>query len=125
MWRLAAVYFGIVFGFYGISFWLPQIVQAFGGLDELEIGLVSAVPYVAAALAMVWVGRSSDRSGERRWHVAAPALVGALREALDSTDAARRRARERVLKEFPVGRRELELVGVVRELLRASGGRGS
>ena len=78
VWRLAAVYFGIVFGFYGISFWLPQIVQAFGGLDELEIGLVSAVPYVAAALAMVWVGRSSDRSGERRWHVAGPALVGAL-----------------------------------------------
>lgn len=78
VWRLAAVYFGIVFGFYGISFWLPQIVQGLGGLDELRIGLVSAVPYLVASVGMVWVAGSSDRTGERRWHVAGPGLAGAI-----------------------------------------------
>ena len=61
----------------GISFWLPQIVQGASNRSPLEVGLVSALPYVAAAVGMVWVGRRSDRTGERRGHVAVAALVGA------------------------------------------------
>jgi glycosyltransferase involved in cell wall biosynthesis len=53
------------------------------------------------------------------------ALVAAIRKALESTDEARQRARERVLQEFPVSRREKELVAAVRELLGAPGGSGS
>jgi ACS family tartrate transporter-like MFS transporter len=78
VWRLAALYFGLVVGLYGISFWLPQIVRAFSGLGDFKVGVVSAVPYLVAAVGMVWVAAHSDRTRERRWHVAAPALVGML-----------------------------------------------
>lgn len=78
LWALAAIYFCIVLAFYGVSFWLPQIVQALGTASSSTVALVSAVPYVAAAVAMVFVGSHSDATGERRWHVAGPAIVGAL-----------------------------------------------
>jgi ACS family tartrate transporter-like MFS transporter len=77
VWALALIYFDVVMSFYGISLWLPQIVQSFSGLNDLLVGFVSAVPYVGASFAMVVIGRSSDRSGERRWHVATAAFAGA------------------------------------------------
>ena len=77
LWRLAAIYFCIVLAFYGVSFWLPQIVQSLGTLPSSVVALVSSLPYVVAAVGMVFVGRSSDRTGERRRHVAIPALIGA------------------------------------------------
>ncbi len=72
---LSIIYFGIVTGMYGLSFWLPQIVKAFG-MSNTMTGLVAAVPYLAAASAMVMWGRHSDARGERVWHVALPAFVG-------------------------------------------------
>jgi glycosyltransferase involved in cell wall biosynthesis len=54
-----------------------------------------------------------------------PALVRALQQAIDAPDEARRRAREHILKEFPVSRREKELVAVVQGLLQIPGGRGA
>jgi ACS family tartrate transporter-like MFS transporter len=85
VWLLAAVYFAIVFGFYGVAFWLPQLIAVLGVRDDLVIGLLTAVPYLAAAAAMVVVARSSDRRGERQWHVAVPAFVGAAGLALGAT----------------------------------------
>ena len=82
VWRLAVLYFVLVDGFYGVSLWLPQIVKQLSGLGDVMVGVVSAAPYVAAAAGMVVVGGHSDRTGERRWHVAAPAFVGALGLAL-------------------------------------------
>ena len=78
VWMLALLYFAIVVAFYGVGFWLPQILKASGHLGTFTIGLLSAVPYAAAAVAMVVVGAHSDRTGERRWHIAGPALVGAV-----------------------------------------------
>lgn len=77
LWLLALVYFAIVMAFYGVAFWLPQIVQSLGATSSARAAIVSAVPYVVAALGMVYVGARSDRRGERRWHVALPALIGA------------------------------------------------
>jgi MFS transporter, ACS family, tartrate transporter len=77
LWRLAAIYFCLVLAFYGVSFWLPQIVQSLGTLPSSAVALISSLPYVVAAVGMVFVGRSSDRTGERRRHVAIPALIGA------------------------------------------------
>jgi ACS family tartrate transporter-like MFS transporter len=77
LWALSLLYFCLVIAFYGVSFWLPQIVQAAGTLSSPTVVLLSAIPYVVAAIGMVVVGIHSDRTGERRWHVAAPALVGA------------------------------------------------
>lgn len=72
---LSVIYFGIVTGMYGLSFWLPQIVKGFG-LSNTATGFISAVPYVAAAVVMVLWGRHSDLTRERVWHIALPAFVG-------------------------------------------------
>lgn len=61
-----------------VTFWLPQIVKAIGGLSDLQVGFVVALPTLAAAIAMVGWTRHSDRIRERSWHVALPAFAGAL-----------------------------------------------
>ena len=78
VWVLCACYFGIIMGLYGISFWLPSLIKASGVTDALDIGLLTMIPYGFAAVAMVMIGRSSDRTKERRWHVAVPAVIGAV-----------------------------------------------
>jgi ACS family tartrate transporter-like MFS transporter len=76
VWLLALIYFGVVVGLYGIGLWLPQIVKAMG-FSNLQTGFVVAAPYVAAILVMVGWGHASDKRGERIWHVALPAFLGA------------------------------------------------
>ena len=77
LWALSLLYFCIVIAFYGVSFWLPQIVKAAGTLESATVVLLSAVPYVVATIGMVLVGAHSDQTGERRWHVAVPLIIGA------------------------------------------------
>lgn len=72
----ALAYFGLVTCTVGVSFWLPQIVKSLG-LDDLQTGLVTAIPSVAALIGMVLIGRSSDRHTERKWHCAAGFAFGA------------------------------------------------
>lgn len=90
---LAFIYFGITYGLYAVGFFLPTIVAGFQEeygvhLSVIERGLVTAVPYVVAAVVMVPWARHSDRTGERVWHVAIPAIVGgiAIPGALYMTD---------------------------------------
>lgn len=78
IWVLALVYCGVNTVSYGVSMWLPNLIKSLGGMSNFTIGMLSAIPYVAAAITMVFVGLSSDRSGERRWHTAVPALAGAV-----------------------------------------------
>ena len=75
---MSLIYFSFVMGLYGVSFWLPTIIKATGVTDAFMIGLLSAIPFAAAVVAMVFVARSADRLRERRWHVAIPGFVGAL-----------------------------------------------
>jgi cyanate permease len=77
IWVLGIIYFCIQSGVYAINFWLPSIIKASGTLDPAAIGWLSAIPYVAASIFMVLVGRSADRRRERRWHLAIPMLMGA------------------------------------------------
>src|SRR5262249_10812945 len=72
VWLFAMLYFSIIVTFYGVTFFLPQILKSLSGLRDFEIGLISAIPYVVAALSMVVVGASSDRTGERHLHLAVP-----------------------------------------------------
>lgn len=71
---LSFVYFGAVASNYSLGFFLPQIVRDFG-LSFGWTGVVAAIPYVAGTLGMVYWGRHSDRTGERREHTALAALV--------------------------------------------------
>ena len=78
VWILCAGHFGIVMGLYGVGFWLPTLIKASGVTDTRDIGLLTMIPYGAAAITMILIGYSSDRMKERRWHVAVPAVIGAV-----------------------------------------------
>ena len=78
IWLMSCIYFFFSMGLYGVSFWLPSLIKATGIDDPLNIGILSAIPYGAAVIAMVMVSRHSDDKGERRWHLAVPGVIGAL-----------------------------------------------
>lgn len=63
---------------YGLTFWLPQILKSLGGLSNLEIGLLGALPYTVAAVVMVLWARHSDLTGERVWHASIALFVASL-----------------------------------------------
>ena len=65
---LGFVYMGCNIPQYGLSFFLPQIVKSFGGLGNVQIGFITALPYIVGAVGMVFWGRHSDRTAERKWH---------------------------------------------------------
>jgi ACS family tartrate transporter-like MFS transporter len=77
LWLLCFVYFSLCLGMYGLALWMPTIVEGISGGSSLMVGLLSAIPYAGAAVGMVVVGRHSDRTGERRFHVAVPAFTAA------------------------------------------------
>jgi MFS family permease len=68
VWVLSAIYFTLMIGLYGIAFWLPTIIKAFGLKTYLGVGLITAIPYGFATVGMILLSRSSDRTGERRLH---------------------------------------------------------
>ena len=72
---LALAYFFIVTGLYGFNVWLPTMVKAMSGLPNLTVTVVSALPYFVAFAALLLVGWSSDRTGERKWHSAIPMFI--------------------------------------------------
>jgi MFS transporter, ACS family, tartrate transporter len=76
VWALALVYFGLVACNYGVGFWLPQIIKAFG-LSNFATGWVTAIPYAIGAIFMVWYGYHSDATGERKGHTAIGLLIAA------------------------------------------------
>lgn len=78
VWLMVFVYFGVNFAGYGITFWLPSLIRNLSGVGTISIGLLSAIPYAAALIVMVLAGAHADKSGEHRWHIAVPALLGAL-----------------------------------------------
>lgn len=82
VWLLSLIYFCTATGNYGFTLWLPDIMKDRGHLnadvDGLKIGLLSAIPSVCAAAGMLINGYHSDKTGERRWHVALPAWLGSL-----------------------------------------------
>ncbi len=77
VWALALVYFCGVVCFYAVNFWMPTIIQEAGiaKTEYFKVGLLSMIPWGLAAIAMVYWGNHSDRTGERRWHSAAGLLL--------------------------------------------------
>jgi MFS family permease len=84
IWVLCFIYFGFVMGNYGIAFWLPQVVKETLTKDPFNIGLLTAIPWAAAAIVMVVVGHHSDKTGERCWHIALSGIAGALAFAVSA-----------------------------------------
>ena len=80
---LSLIYFGFVGALYGMQFWLPQIVKAFG-LTNAQTGFVTAIPYLFGTIAMILWARHSDATRERVAHVGGPLLLTAAALAASS-----------------------------------------
>ena len=78
IWMLSLVYFGVSTTMYGVTFWLPSLIQSLSGLGNFATSMVAVLPFVVTTIAMVLVGMRSDRTGERRWHTALPAFCAAV-----------------------------------------------
>jgi len=75
---LGLIYFLIQVSSYGLNFWAPHLIRTSGSSDATVIGLLTAVPYLCGAVAMIVVGKLSDASGERRKFVAGLITLAAL-----------------------------------------------
>ncbi|HEY7056708.1 MAG TPA: MFS transporter, partial [Vicinamibacterales bacterium] len=78
LWLLITVYFLNTVVTYGIFLWLPKILRDASGTTGFALTAMTMVPFIAALIAMVLIGRHSDRTGERKWHVAACAMTAAV-----------------------------------------------
>jgi ACS family tartrate transporter-like MFS transporter len=75
---LAAAAFLDYFTGYAVIFWLPTVLKRQSGFSDLNVGMLGAVPYVVALIAMLFNGWHSDKSRERRWHAAVPLFISAV-----------------------------------------------
>jgi D-galactonate transporter len=66
VWLLSIVYFAMAMGLYGLTLWVPQILKDVTGGSALKVGLLSAIPYGIAAVAMVAWSKHTDRTGAYR-----------------------------------------------------------
>ncbi len=78
VWRFCAIYFLLNIGSYGYEMWAPSIVKKLSGGSDKMVGVINAIPYMVAAIVMYFIGRNSDRTGERRWHIAVLCFVGTV-----------------------------------------------
>lgn len=81
---LAGVYFLILVGLGGVTFWMPQLIKNAGGLDTQTVGQVTAIPWLIGGLGMLAVAFSSDRTGERKWHLALCAIASGIGYAISA-----------------------------------------
>lgn len=83
VWVMCLIYFGFVYGLYALAFFLPTIIGGFQSqfnvtFGVIEKGFITGAPYLVAALAMYFWSRDVSRRGCKTWHIAIPALVGAV-----------------------------------------------
>jgi len=78
VWLLVLILLTFNTGFYGLAFWMPSIIKSAGVTNPLDIGLVTAIPYGIAVIAMTLNARHSNKTGERRLHAAVPAIIGGV-----------------------------------------------
>ena len=89
VYALCAIYFTLMIGLYGISFWLPTIVKGFGVKGYRNTGLITAIPYAVAVVGMILLSRHSDRTGERRMHYVLNVTAGGIGLILSGVFAAK------------------------------------
>ena len=78
VWLFGAIFFGMEVGSYAIGFWQPTIIRQTGVKDAFDIGLLTTIPYTCALVSMMFTGRHSDKTRERRWHIVVPNLIAAI-----------------------------------------------
>ena len=83
VWTLCFIYFGFIYGLYALAFFLPTIISGFetqfgSKFGFLERGLITAIPYLPAAIFLYFWSRDAQRRGVKTWHIAGPAIVGGI-----------------------------------------------
>ena len=81
---LWGVYFLILVGLGGVTFWMPQLIKNAGALGVQGVGQVTAIPWLVGGLGMLLVAFNSDRSGERKWHLALCAVASGIGYAVSA-----------------------------------------
>ena len=77
VWLLSTVYFLNTLVTYGVFLWLPKILRDLSGQSGWRLTVITSIPFVCALVGMILIGRHSDRTRERKGHVAACALTAA------------------------------------------------
>lgn len=82
VWVLSFIYFGFIYGLYALGFFLPTIINGFQEqfgvtFDVFQKGLITAIPYIPAAIALHFWARDANRRGLKTWHIVIPAFLGA------------------------------------------------
>jgi MFS transporter, ACS family, tartrate transporter len=78
VWLLATLFGCALVSIYGMLIWLPQIIKSWGNLSDIQVGFLSSVPPLLGVIGTVLASRSSDRSGDRKMHIAALYTLGAV-----------------------------------------------
>ncbi|MFD8797286.1 MFS transporter [Streptomyces atroolivaceus] len=83
VWTLALIYFGFIYGLYALAFFLPTIINGFQEqfgttFSVMDKALITAIPYLPAAIVLYFWSRHATRHGVRSWHIAGPAVVGGI-----------------------------------------------
>lgn len=76
--KLCAAYFLWISGFWGFNYWMPQVLKSISGWSNLAIGWLAAIPMAVSLCVMLYIGHSSSKRGEIRWHGAIGLFVGAI-----------------------------------------------
>lgn len=84
IWMLCLIYFLLTVGIYGYEMWLPSIIKEFYLQSYSVVGMINAIPYLVSVVVMLLIGYHSDKTGERRWHVAISAFAAAAGFALSA-----------------------------------------
>jgi sugar phosphate permease len=76
--KLCAAYFLWITGFWGFNFWMPTVLKSLSGWSNLAIGWLMAIPMAVSLIAMLYIGHSSSKRREKRWHGAIGLFIGAI-----------------------------------------------
>jgi ACS family tartrate transporter-like MFS transporter len=82
VWCAAGVWLTLILASYSLSFWLPLVVKQTSGQSDLNVGFLSALPWLGIGAGMLFNARHSDRTGERYFHIGVPAMLSAIFFAL-------------------------------------------
>ncbi|MSO99250.1 MAG: MFS transporter [Rhodospirillaceae bacterium] len=75
---LGVMYAGALAASGSFGFWLPLIIKGLGGLSNIQVGLLTTVPYIVAIFAIMPWSRHAEATGELKWHVCLPMLLAAI-----------------------------------------------
>lgn len=75
---LTGCYFCLNCASYGLLFWLPDIIETVGDLSDIQVGLISVIPFLAGVGGLIVLGRRADREGDHRKLLMLGLILGAI-----------------------------------------------